>query len=132
MTWPVCSLSSGLGGKCGPGRSLVGFLLGGFLVDDADHLALDGLFLEDEAVLVPYEVGRLLVKVILLHAALEQLDDVIVVGVLGEAQSSAVVHELAEFVWLVLAQLVNRGLLFLLLDGSVLLGLGSSWQALPW
>ena len=115
-----------------PGRSLVGLLLGGFLVDDADHLALDGLFLEDEAVLVPYEVGRLLVKVILLHAALEQLDDVVVVGVLSEAQASAVVHELAELVWLVLAQLVNRSLLFLLLDRGVLLGLGSSWQALPW
>ena len=113
-------------------HSLIGFFLGRFLVDDADHLALDGLFLENEAVLVPYEVGCLRVTVVLEHAVLEQLDDVIVVGVLSEAQSSAVVHELAELIGLVLAQLIDWGFLFLFLDGCVLLGLGSAWQALPW
>ena len=40
-------------------------------------------------------------------------------------------HEFSEFFWLVLAQLVDRGLFLLLLNGGVLLSLGSAWQALP-
>ena len=94
-------------------------------------MSLDGLLLQHESILVPNEVGVLCVEAILLHAAFKEADNVPVVGVLGEAQASAVVHEFSEFFWLVLAQLVDRGLLLLLLDGGVLLGLGSAWQALP-
>ena len=115
--------------------SLISFafiFLGGLLVDDADHLSLDGFLLQDQSVLVPDEVGVLLVESVLIHAALEQLDDVPVVWVLGETQTSAVVHELSELLWLVFAQLVDGRLFLLLFDGSVLLGLGSAWQTLPW
>lgn len=83
------------------------FFLGGFLVDDTHHLSLDGFLLQDQSVLVPNEVRRLLVMSVLIHAALEQLDDVPVVWVLGETQTSAIVHELSEFLWLVFTELVD-------------------------
>ena len=83
------------------------FFLGGFLVDDTHHLSLDGFLLQDKSVLVPNEVRRLLVMSVLIHAALEQLDDVPVVRVLGETQTSAIVHELSEFLWLVFTELVD-------------------------
>ena len=70
-------------------------------------MSLDGLLLQHESILVPNEVGVLRVVAVLLHAALEQADDVPVVRVLREAQASAVVHEFSEFFWLVLAQLVD-------------------------
>jgi len=66
-----------------------------------------------------------------LHARLEQADDVGVVGVLGEGQASAVVHELSEFLRLVFAQFLNGDLLLLLFDVGVLLLLGSAGKALP-
>jgi len=95
-------------------------------LDDVKHLPLDSLFLEHESILVPDEVGRLRVESVLLHAALEQANDVAVVWVLGETQASAVVHELSEFLGLVLAELIDCGLLLLLLDGRVFLSLGSA------
>ena len=115
-------------------RSFISFasvLLGRLLVDDAHHLSLDGLLLQHESILVPNEVGVLRVVAVLLHAALEEVDNVAVVGVLREAQASAVVHEFSEFFRLVLAQLVDRGLFLLLLDSGVLLGLRSARQTLP-
>ena len=107
-------------------------LLGGrFLLDNVEHLSLDGLLLEYKAVLVPDEVRAARVELVSLHAAFEQADDVPVVRVLSEAQAAAVVHELLELLWLVLAQLLNASLLLLLLDVGVLLSLGSSGKALP-
>ena len=94
-------------------------------------MPLDGFLLEHEPVLVPDEVGVLGVESVLLHATFEQANDVAVVGVLGEAQTSAVVHELSEFIGLVFAQVIDGGLLLFLLNGSVLFGLGSSWKSLP-
>jgi hypothetical protein len=41
------------------------------------------------------------------------------------------VHELSELFWLVFAQLINSRFLLLLLDGGVLLSLGSTREALP-
>ena len=67
-----------------------------------------------------------------LHAPLEEADDVAVVWILCEAQAAAVVHELLEFLWLVFAELVDRGLLLLLLNIGILFGFGSAGQALPW
>ena len=54
------------------------------LLDDAHHLSLDGLLLESEAVLVPDEVRRARIELVSLHAALEQANNVAVVGVLSE------------------------------------------------
>ena len=101
------------------------------LADDLHEILLEGLLLEDETVLVPDEVGHLGVPAVLLHATLEQTKDILVVGVLSELKFAAVVHELAEFLRVALAQLINGNLELLLLDVVVLLVLGASWKALP-
>ena len=93
---------------------------------------LDKFFFEHQSVFVPNEVRLLWVDVIFLHATLEEPDDVTIIWVLGEAETSAVVHEFLELLWLVLAKLLDLHLLLLFLDVGVLLGLGSSWEALPW
>ena len=66
-----------------------------------------------------------------LHATFKQADDVAVVGVLGEAEATAVVHELLELFRLIAAEVLDGSLLLLLLDVGVLLGLGAAGQALP-
>ena len=106
--------------------SLTLVLRGALLVDDFHHLSLDGFFFEHQSVLVPDEVGVLRVDTLLLHTSLEQTDDVAVVGVLCEAEATAVVHEFSEFFRLVLTQVIDRCLLLLLLDSRVLLSLGST------
>ena len=77
---------------------------------------LDCLLLQHQPVLVPDEIRLLGVESVALHAALEQVDDVRVVGVLSERQAAAVVHELLELVGLVSAELVDGDLLLLLLN----------------
>ena len=108
----------------------IGRFLGG-LVEDPKHLLLDSFFLEDQSVFVPDEVWLLGIDTVSLHAALEQVNDVGVVGVLGERQASAVVHVLLELLGLVSAEFLDGDLLLLLLDVGVLLLLGSSRKALP-
>ena len=93
---------------------------------------LDEFFFEHQSIFVPNEVRLLWVDIAFLHAALEQSDDVAIVWVLGEAETSAVVHEFLEFFWLILAELLDLHLLLLFLDVGVLLSLRSSWEALPW
>merc|ERR1719223_2197400 len=115
--------------------SLIGgglVLFGWLLVDVVHHLPLDRFLFQNQSVLVPDEVGGLHIEAVLLHAPFEQANDVAVVGILREAEASAVVHELSELFWLVFAQLVYRRFLFLLLDGGVFFSLGSTWEALPW
>jgi hypothetical protein len=81
---------------------------------------LDLLLFNGQSVLVPDEIGVLEVKAVLLHASLKQADDVVIIGILGEAQTPAVLHEVKELLWLVLAQLLKCDLFLLLLDGRVL------------
>ena len=95
------------------------------------HLPLNGLLLKDQSVLVPDEIWELRVETVTLHAALEQVYDVAVVGVLGEAQTSAVVHEFLELLRLVLAEFLYGRFFLFLLDICVLFGLGSAWEPLP-
>lgn len=85
-----------------------------------------------QPIFVPDEVWLLGVDIVFLHAPFEQSDDVPIVWVLGEAQPSAVVHELLEFLRLFFAKLFDLHLLLLFLDVGVLLSLGSSWETLPW
>jgi hypothetical protein len=92
-------------------------------LDDLEHLLLDEFFFEHQSIFVPNEVRLLWVDIAFLHAALEQSDDVAIVWVLGEAETSAVVHEFLEFFWLILAELLDLHLLLLFLDVGVLLSL---------
>lgn len=78
----------------------------GGLADDSHHVLLQGLLLEEEAVLVPDEIRCLNVEVVTLHATLEQIEDVAVVGVGSETKTAAVLHEFFEFSWLVHAELI--------------------------
>ena len=66
-----------------------------------------------------------------LHATFKQADDVAVVGVLGEAEATAVVHELLELFGLIAAEVFDGSLLLLFLDVGVLFSLGAAGQALP-
>ena len=66
-----------------------------------------------------------------LHASFEQADDVPIIWVLCEAETSAIVHELLEFVRLVSTELFDGHLLFLHLNVGVLFLLWSTWEALP-
>lgn len=102
------------------------------LADDTHHVLLEGLLLEEEAVLVPNEVRRLNVEVVTLHAALEQIEDVAVVGVGSETQAAAVLHELFEFSWLVHAELVYGHFLLFSPDVIIFLVLRAPRQTLPW
>ena len=84
--------------------SLLSFsLLGGFFVDYIKHLSLDGLFLHLQSILVPDEVWGLSVDAVSFHAPFEKADDISIVWILGEGQTSAVVHELFELFRLVFA-----------------------------
>ena len=107
-------------------------LLGRPLFDDLQHLLLNLLLLQHKSVFIPDEVRLLDIKIVPLHAAFPETDDVRIIWVLGEAKSSAVVHELPELLRLVLAEFFDGHFLLLLLDVGVLLLLGSAWETLPW
>ena len=98
-------------------------LLGRVLLDNFHHLLLDLLLFKSKSILVPNKVWLLWVDVIFAHAALEQTDNVPVVRVLCEREASAVVHELLELVWLVLAQIFDLHFLLFLFNVSVFLSL---------
>jgi hypothetical protein len=101
------------------------------LVEYPEHLLLDGFLLQSKAVLVPNEVRSLGADAVALHASFEQIDDVRVVGVLGETQPAAVVHEFLELLGLVAAEFLDAHLLLLLLNVGVLLLLRPARKALP-
>lgn len=106
IVWLAASfqpIESGSASHAGRAIGLVLRFLGGLLLDDIEHLALDRFFFENKAVLIPDEIGGARVELVTLHAALEQADDVTVVRVLGEAEATAVVHELLELFRLVAA-----------------------------
>ena len=65
---------------------VLGLLLFVGLLEGAKHVLLQGLFFENEAVLIPDKVGSLNVESIAFHAGFEQVEDVAVVGVSGEGE----------------------------------------------
>mgnify|MGYP003331249896 CR=1 FL=1 len=94
-------------------------------------MLFDELLFKHQPIFIPNEVGSLSVDVVFLHAPFKQSDDVAVVGILSEAEASAVVHEFSELFGLVLAEIVDSRLLLLLFDVGVLFRLRPSWQTLP-
>jgi len=69
------------------------------------HLFLDGLSLHVEPVSVPNKVRICSIDIVSLHAVREKTDDIAIVGILGKAQASAIMHELQEFFWLSFTEL---------------------------
>ena len=102
------------------------------LLQRTKHVLLQGLLLQHKAVFVPDEVWRLNVELVSLHASLEQVENVAVVGVSREAERPAVLHVLFKLVWLVEAQFVDGDLLLLPLNIVIFLILAAAWQSLPW
>ena len=102
------------------------------LVKDLEHLLLHVFLLKNKSILIPNEIRCLGVNVVLLHAAFEQIDDEGVVWILGKGQIAAVVHELSELFWAVLAKVFDSDFLLLFLNVSILFFLGSTWETLPW
>ena len=66
------------------------------------------------------------------HAVREQRKDVVVVRILGEAETATIFHERLELNRLILAELAKSYFLLLSLDRSILLVLGTARQSLPW
>jgi len=66
------------------------------------------------------------------HAPFEKPNDVTVVGILGEAEASAIMHKFFELFRLVFAKVFDFHLLLLLFNISIFLGLRSSRKTLPW
>jgi len=108
------------------------FIVVNRLLECPQHVLLQGLLLENQTVLVPGKIWGLQVETVTLHARVEQVEDVPVVGVVREAQLSAVAHELLELLGLVLAEFLNGHLLLFSLNVVVLFVLGSSRESLPW
>ena len=106
-------------------------LLRCWFLERTHHVLFEGLLLEYEAVLVPNEVWSLGVEVVAVHAIIEQVQDVTVVGVICELQGSAVLHELFELNGLVQAQLVDGDLLLLSFNVVIFFVLGTAGEALP-
>lgn len=100
--------------------------------NNAVDAALKCFLLQEKAVLVPNKVRYFGVKLVSLHAALEQTVDVLVVGVGRECKAAAVIHVLLEFRWLVEAEFVDRDLLLLALDVVIFFVLGAAGESLPW
>lgn len=96
------------------------------VADYAHHVLLERFFLQEKAVFVPDEIGRLRVEVVALHAAFEKTEDVFEVRIAREREPAAVVHVLFEFKRLVQAELVDGYLLLLALDIIILFVLGAS------
>jgi hypothetical protein len=84
---------------------------------------LDEFFFQHQSIFIPHEVRLLWVNIVFLHAALEKSDDVAIIWVLSETETSAVVHKFLEFFGLILAKLLDLNLLLLFLDIGILLSL---------
>jgi hypothetical protein len=99
--------------------------------DNAHHVLLECLFLKEKAVFVPYEVRCLHVVVVALHAAFEKSQNEAVVGVGGETEAAAVLHEFLELAGLVHAEFVDSNFLLFALDVIIFFILGASGKSLP-
>ena len=96
------------------------------LADHAHHVLLERFLLQEKAVFVPDEIGRLGVEVVAFHAALEKAEDVFEIRIACERETAAVVHVLFEFKRLVQTELVDGYLLLLALDIIILFVLRAS------
>jgi hypothetical protein len=99
--------------------------------DNSHHVLLKCLFLKEKAVFVPDEVGSLPVVVVALHAAFEKSQNETIVGVGGETEAAAVLHEFLELAGLVHAEFVDSNFLLFALDVIIFLILGASGKSLP-
>ena len=84
-------------------------------------MRLDGFLLKQESILVPDEIWSGETVTMAFQARFKASDDVSIVRILSKGEASAVVHELSELFWLVLAKLLDGDLLLLFLDVGVLL-----------
>jgi hypothetical protein len=80
---------------------------------------------------LPNEVGYLLVDIILLHDLVEKPCEVLIVRLRSKVDLAAVLHELLDLHWLVLAELIKGDFLLFLFDILIFFCLTTAWQALP-
>ena len=81
-------------------------LFGWFLIDNIEHLSLQGFLVGDKSILIPYKLRSFWINIILLHAPFKQINYVFVIWVLGESKTPAVLHELEEYIWATFAKLL--------------------------
>lgn len=99
--------------------------------DDAHHALFQRLTLKEEPVLVPDEVRAFEVEAVPLHAAFEQIDDVLVVWIGNESEPAAVVHVLFELWRLVEAELIDGNFFLLTLNVIIFFIFRASGEPLP-
>jgi len=113
------------------GLTSASIVLARLLADDVKHAVLEGLLVLAQTVLLPGVVKDAMIEVMSLHATLEVLKALAIVGLLLEFEPTAVLHELAEFTRVSTAKLFEARLNLLFLDVVVLFVLGASRKALP-
>lgn len=101
------------------------------LLDNIEYTVLKCFFVFAESVLFPCVVVCFHVKSIPSHTFFEETNDVLVVRVLFELQSSAVLHVLFELRRQTLAELIKSSLNLLFFNLIVLLILCSAGKSLP-
>lgn len=97
---------------------LLGILV--WLANNLHQVGLESLLLELKSVLVPDEVGYFRIPTVLLHATLEESQNVFVVWVFNELKFSAIVHVLLEFFRVSLTKLIDSDFKLLLFDIAIL------------
>ena len=107
-------------------------MLFGLLLDDIHQTVLQSLLVFRQPILLPSVIENDRVKVVSLHAALEEPNACLVIRLLLKFQRPAVLHEVLEFVRMSAAQLFKWRLDLLFLDCSILFVFASSGKALPW
>jgi len=99
---------------------------GGFLADHIKNRVFKRLFILAESVLFPGVVHRFDVQAVALAARLEKTETGLVIGLLIEFKSAAIVHKLFEFMRLASAQVLKGRFNLLFLNVVILFVLGAT------
>jgi len=103
-----------------------------FLVDHIHHLPFNRLFFHLQPILIPNEIWSFSINIVSVHASFQEADNIPIIRVLSESKSPAIVKELSELLWYIIAEVLNFSLFLLLFNRCILLRFCSSWETLPW
>ena len=106
-------------------------LLAWLLANDVQDAIFERLFVLGQPVLLPGVIKDTAVKVVPLHAGVEEADASPIVGLLFELEGAAVLHEFFELRGVAATKLFKRSIDLLLFDRVVLFVLASARQTLP-
>lgn len=97
------------------------------LADNIEHGFLQRFLVLLKAVLLPCVIKDPSIEVVSRHALVKEANASLVVGLLLEFQSTAVLHEFFELRWDTAAEILERCLNFLLLNVGIFFVLATTW-----